>query len=93
MIIRARRASPGCPRLLVLVGFGPGLLAIEVGPRLLGPNGPLDLTMARFQASHPASGFFHRPGVSGPASGAKDGQVGPKTAKMAKLFVWTPLAR
>ena len=93
MIICARRASPGCPRLLVLFGLGLGLLTLEVGPRLLGPDVPLDLTMARFQVSHPVHGFFHRPGVSGPASGAKDGQVGPKAAKMAKLFLWTPLAR
>ncbi len=51
--------------LLVLVGLALGVLAIEVGLRLAGPNIPLDLTMARFQVYHPVYGFFHRPGVSG----------------------------
>jgi hypothetical protein len=51
--------------LLVLFGLFLGFLPIELGLRLAGPNIPLDLTMARFQAYHPVYGFFHRPGVSG----------------------------
>ncbi|MGE3269352.1 MAG: SGNH/GDSL hydrolase family protein [Chloroflexota bacterium] len=51
--------------LLVLGGLGLGLLMVEVAFRLAGPNIPLDLTMARFQAYHPVYGFFHTPGVSG----------------------------
>ena len=38
---------------------------VEAAFRLAGPNVPLDLTMARFQAYHPVYGFFHQPGVSG----------------------------
>jgi hypothetical protein len=51
--------------LLVLFGLLLGILSVEIGIRLAGPNVPLDLTMARFQAYHPVYGFFHRPGVSG----------------------------
>lgn len=50
---------------LVLVGLFLGFLMVELGFRLAGPNIPLDLTMARFQAYHPVYGFFHQPGVSG----------------------------
>lgn len=51
--------------LLVLGGLLLGLVMVEVAFRLAGPNVPLDLTMARFQAYHPVYGFFHQPGVSG----------------------------
>ncbi|MCC6178772.1 MAG: SGNH/GDSL hydrolase family protein [Chloroflexi bacterium] len=51
--------------VLVLLGLLLGLLVVEIGFRLAGPNVPLDLTMARFQEYHPVYGFFHRPGVSG----------------------------
>ena len=51
--------------LLVLIGLLLGVLPIELGLRLAGPNVPLDLTMARFQVYHPEYGFFHKPGVSG----------------------------
>ena len=51
--------------LLVLGGLLLGLLMVEAAFRLAGPNVPLDLTMARFQAYHPVYGFFHQPGVSG----------------------------
>lgn len=51
--------------LLVLGGLLIGLLMVEAAVRLAGPNIPLDLTMARFQAYHPVYGFFHQPGVSG----------------------------
>lgn len=51
--------------LLVLGGLLLGLLMVEAAFRLAGPNIPLDLTMARFQAYHPVYGFFHQPGVSG----------------------------
>ena len=51
--------------LLVLGGLLLGLLMVEATFRLAGPNIPLDLTMARFQAYHPVYGFFHQPGVSG----------------------------
>jgi len=51
--------------LLVLGGLLVGLLMVEAAFRLAGPNVPLDLTMARFQAYHPIYGFFHQPGVSG----------------------------
>jgi hypothetical protein len=51
--------------LLVLGGLVLGLLMVELAFRLAGPNVPLDLTMARFQAYHPVYGFFHQPGVSG----------------------------
>ena len=51
--------------LLVLGGLLLGLLVVEAAFRLAGPNVPLDLTMARFQAYHPVYGFFHQPGVSG----------------------------
>ena len=51
--------------LLVFGGLLLGLLMVEAAFRLAGPNIPLDLTMARFQAYHPVYGFFHQPGVSG----------------------------
>lgn len=51
--------------LLVFSGFLMGLLVVEAAFRIAGPNIPLDLTMARFQAYHPVYGFFHQPGVSG----------------------------
>jgi hypothetical protein len=51
--------------LLVCCGLLLGLLIVEAAFRLAGPNIPLDLTMARFQAYHPVYGFFHQPGVSG----------------------------
>jgi len=51
--------------LLVLGGLLLGLVMVEAVFRLAGPNVPLDLTMARFQAYHPVYGFFHQPGVSG----------------------------
>ncbi|HZO24885.1 MAG TPA: SGNH/GDSL hydrolase family protein [Chloroflexota bacterium] len=51
--------------LLVFVGLFLGLLMVEAAFRLAGPNVPLDLTMARFQAYHPVYGFFHQPAVSG----------------------------
>lgn len=51
--------------LLILIGLFLGVLPIELGLRLAGPNVPLDLTMARFQVYHPEYGFFHKPGVSG----------------------------
>jgi hypothetical protein len=51
--------------LLVLGGLLLGLVMVEATFRLAGPNVPLDLTMARFQAYHPVYGFFHQPGVSG----------------------------
>lgn len=50
---------------LVVFGLVLGLLLVELAFRLAGPNIPLDLTMARFQAYHPVYGFFHRSGVSG----------------------------
>jgi len=56
---------PAARLLLVLVGLFLGVLPIELGLRLAGPNVPLDLTMARFQVYHPEYGFFHKPGVSG----------------------------
>ena len=55
----------GARLLLVLGGTFIGLLMVEAAFRLAGPNIPLDLTMARFQAYHPVYGFFHQPGVSG----------------------------
>jgi hypothetical protein len=55
----------GARLLLVLVGLLLGLVMVEATFRLAGPNIPLDLTMARFQAYHPVYGFFHQPGVSG----------------------------
>jgi hypothetical protein len=51
--------------LLVLCGLLLGVIFVEVAFRIAGPNIPLDLTMARFQAYHPVYGFFHTPGVSG----------------------------
>jgi hypothetical protein len=51
--------------LLVFSGLLLGLLMVEAAFRIAGPNIPLDLTMARFQAYHPVYGFFHQPGVSG----------------------------
>jgi hypothetical protein len=51
--------------MLVLSGLLLGLLVVEAAFRIAGPNIPLDLTMARFQAYHPVYGFFHQPGVSG----------------------------
>ena len=56
---------PAARLLLVLLGLFLGVLPIELGLRLAGPNVPLDLTMARFQVYHPEYGFFHKPGVSG----------------------------
>lgn len=49
----------------MVFGIAIALGAAELALRLAGPNVPLDLTMARFQAYHPIYGFFHRPGVSG----------------------------
>lgn len=51
--------------LLVLCGLLLGVVFVEAAFRIAGPNIPLDLTMARFQAYHPVYGFFHTPGVSG----------------------------
>jgi hypothetical protein len=51
--------------LLVLCGLLLGVVFVEMAFRIAGPNIPLDLTMARFQAYHPVYGFFHTPGVSG----------------------------
>jgi hypothetical protein len=51
--------------LLVLGGLLLGMVFVEMAFRIAGPNIPLDLTMARFQAYHPVYGFFHTPGVSG----------------------------
>ncbi|MCC7369507.1 MAG: SGNH/GDSL hydrolase family protein [Chloroflexi bacterium] len=51
--------------LLVLIGLVLGAVCVETAFRVAGPNVPLDLTMARFQAYHPVYGFFHTPGVSG----------------------------
>jgi len=69
-MIVAVYSMPAMPRsaarlLLVLLGLLLGILPIELGLRLAGPNVPLDLTMARFQVFHPVYGFFHKPGVSG----------------------------
>ena len=51
--------------VLVLCGLLLGVVFVEMAFRIAGPNIPLDLTMARFQAYHPVYGFFHTPGVSG----------------------------